>query len=961
LKKRITMAESSSKPTEASSGSMRHPPITLSEDLKCSICLDVFTDPVSTPCGHNFCKSCLNQCWNNIQTYKCPICKANFRKRPELKFNTALRSDVKLFKEKSGLSKPEILCDICDDKKMKALKMCLMCQSSYCDTHLEPHHRVPTLRKHKLIDPWANIEKYVCQKHNKELELFCRDDQTCVCFLCTVTNHRNHNTVAVEEESAERKPHLRKMQTDVQQMIQDRMKRIKDIKHLVKLQNETSEKEKADINELFTYLNCSIERCQSELLEMMEQKTKTAMKQAKVLIAELQQEITELKRRDTELEQLSHTEDHLHLLQIYPSLIRPPHTSSCSEISISDTQMSVETLRKALTELQETLDEKLSKTVLKRMQKHAVDVTLDPDTAYPKLILSDDGKQVTSEDIKHKLPDNPKRFDYCSCVLAKQGFSSDRFYFEVQVKGMAEWDLGVVRESSNRKGKITAIPEAGYWIVVLRKGNQYMASESSPVFLSLRVKPQVVGVFVDYEEGLVSFYDVESRSHIYSFTALSSSSGPLAEELKCSVCLDLFTDPVSTPCGHNFCKRCLNQCWNNSQTYKCPGCRETFGKRPDLKINTALRQVVQLIKDRSGQSKPEVLCDICDDIKMKALKMCLVCQSSYCETHLKPHYRVEKLKRHKLIDPENPGNYICETHGKPLELFCRDDQTCVCLLCGMKDHKNHNTVAVEEESGERKPHLKKMQTDVRQMIEDKMKRMQDIRHLKEVKNESSEKEKAESIELFTFLMRSIERCQFEMLEMMEQKQKAAEKQADELINDLEQEITELKRRDTELEQLSHTEDHLHLLQIYPSLIRPQATSSRTEISISDTQMSVETLRKALIQLQETLDEKLNNTVQKIMQHADSSVSDTESVHKTMQQYEEDLTLNPDTAVPVVSSVQKTMQQYAVDLTLDPDTAHPNLILFDRGKKVAYGDTERELPDNPESSTEEDAATCKYNL
>uniref|UniRef100_A0A673MD47 B30.2/SPRY domain-containing protein n=1 Tax=Sinocyclocheilus rhinocerous TaxID=307959 RepID=A0A673MD47_9TELE len=150
-----------------------------------------------------------------------------------------------------------------------------------------------------------------------------------------------------------------------------------------------------------------------------------------------------------------------------------------------------------------------------------MDVTLDPDTAHPNLILFDHGKQVRYGDIKLELPDNPKRFDYCPCVLAKEGFSSGRFYFEVQVKGMTDWDLGVASEFINRKGIITAIPEAGYWIVVLRNGNNYLAGESSPVPLSLRVKPQVVGVFVDYEEGLVSFYDVESRSHIFSFTSQS--------------------------------------------------------------------------------------------------------------------------------------------------------------------------------------------------------------------------------------------------------------------------------------------------------------------------------------------------------------------------------------------------------------------------------------------------------
>ncbi len=150
-----------------------------------------------------------------------------------------------------------------------------------------------------------------------------------------------------------------------------------------------------------------------------------------------------------------------------------------------------------------------------------MDVTLDPDTAHPDLILSDDGKQVRCGDIRQKLSDKPERFDYCVCVLGKEGFSSGRFYFEVQVKGKTDWDLGVVRESINRKGPITARPRNGYWTVRLRNGNEYKACDDPSVSLSLRVKPQRVGVFVDYEEGLVSFYDVESSSHIYSFTAQS--------------------------------------------------------------------------------------------------------------------------------------------------------------------------------------------------------------------------------------------------------------------------------------------------------------------------------------------------------------------------------------------------------------------------------------------------------
>uniref|UniRef100_A0A8B9HV63 B30.2/SPRY domain-containing protein n=1 Tax=Astyanax mexicanus TaxID=7994 RepID=A0A8B9HV63_ASTMX len=151
----------------------------------------------------------------------------------------------------------------------------------------------------------------------------------------------------------------------------------------------------------------------------------------------------------------------------------------------------------------------------------SVDVTLDPDTASPYLILSEEGKQVRFGDTKQNLPDNPERINPASCVLGKEGFSSGRFYYEVQVNRKTDWDLGVARESINRKGMIKLSPQNGFWTVWLRNGNEYEACAGPGVPLSLREKLQKVGVFVDYEEGLVSFYDVEDRSHIYSFTGQS--------------------------------------------------------------------------------------------------------------------------------------------------------------------------------------------------------------------------------------------------------------------------------------------------------------------------------------------------------------------------------------------------------------------------------------------------------
>ncbi|KAL6491249.1 hypothetical protein MHYP_G00015940 [Metynnis hypsauchen] len=316
---------------------------------------------------------------------------------------------------------------------------------------------------------------------------------------------------------------LVKTQADVEQMIQDRLKKIEEIKHSVKLSKKISEEEKADSVEVFRALLCCIERSQVELLEVMEEKQKAAERQAEEFIKELEQEITELKRRDTELEQLSHTEDHLHLLQVYPYLCSPPHTKNWTEVRIN-THLKAETPRRALTQLQEELSKEMKKVVeieMKRIQQYAVDVTLDPDTANPFLILSDDGKQVTCGDTDQNLPDKPERFSDCACVLGKEGFSSGRFYYEVQVSGKTEWNLGVTTESSNRKGAVTLSPKDGYWTFCLTNETKYEALDSPPFPLSLEQAPQKVGVFVDYEEGLVSFYDVDARSHIYSFTGQS--------------------------------------------------------------------------------------------------------------------------------------------------------------------------------------------------------------------------------------------------------------------------------------------------------------------------------------------------------------------------------------------------------------------------------------------------------
>uniref|UniRef100_A0AAY4A1R4 E3 ubiquitin-protein ligase TRIM39-like n=2 Tax=Denticeps clupeoides TaxID=299321 RepID=A0AAY4A1R4_9TELE len=417
-----------------------------------------------------------------------------------------------------------VQCETCSEK---ATKSCLNCGTTYCETHLKPHMVAKRLKKHKLMDPVENLEDYICKKHERPLQFFCRDDQTCVCQFCTEGDHRGHNTVPVEEEYEEKKSQLKKTQREVQEIIQDREKMHKKFKATHALRETQKNQLKADIEDKFC-----LEKILPRLLEGMEEEQRAAERQAEGLIKDLQQEITEHQRRNSELEKISHTEDHLHLLQIYPTLCSPPHTRNWADVM--GPHLSEEAVRRTASE-NEILFYKKLKTFLETLSKkaqiiaeikqcglHAVDVTLDPDSAHPSLILSADGKQVRHGDKRQNLPDNPERFDECICVLGKEGFSSGRFYYEVEVRGKTEWDLGVARESINRKGKITVSSQNGYWTVSLRNG-KYKACAGPPVLLSLSMKPQKVGVFVDYEEGLVSFYDVENSSHIYSFTGQSLS------------------------------------------------------------------------------------------------------------------------------------------------------------------------------------------------------------------------------------------------------------------------------------------------------------------------------------------------------------------------------------------------------------------------------------------------------
>ncbi|XP_037643664.1 E3 ubiquitin-protein ligase TRIM39-like [Sebastes umbrosus] len=501
------------------------------EQFLCCICLDVFTDPVTIPCGHNFCKNCITQHWNiNSAQCQCPMCKKHFRTRPELPVNTFISEMAAEFRQSAGqkssgdseVAKPgDIPCDICTGTKLKALKSCLTCFASYCGIHLDPHMKANRLKIHSLTDPVENMEARVCTEHKKPLELYCKTDQTCVCSLCTVSEHVTHNIASLKDEYEVKKAELEQEKAEIQQMIQERKLKIQKTKQLKVHSKEDAEREIADGLRVFTILMQTAERDLNELIEMIEERQETTEEKADSFIKELEQEISALMKRTAEVQQLSRTQDHLHLLQSFTSMNTDLCTKKRTEVSVRPPSYEGTVVR-AVAELEEMLSKEkrqlLHEARLKRVQHYAMDVVLERHTANPWLILSDDGKQVRCGQVRRDLPDNAERFSLYATVLAQQSFSSGRFYYEVEVMGKTDWTLGVVKGSVNRKGIIPLSPVSGYWAVGLRNGNEYLTYASPVVSLSLNSGPQKVGVFVSYEDGLVSFYDVDAAVHLYSFT-----------------------------------------------------------------------------------------------------------------------------------------------------------------------------------------------------------------------------------------------------------------------------------------------------------------------------------------------------------------------------------------------------------------------------------------------------------
>ncbi|XP_057711391.1 E3 ubiquitin-protein ligase TRIM39 [Corythoichthys intestinalis] len=382
----------------------------------------------------------------------------------------------------------------------EALFQCGICQDVFCEpVSVSCGH---SFCRGCITSHWDQIAASSCPKCHT---LFAARPELC------------QNSFA-KEMSEHIRARRTQMESEVREMIRDRLGKVAEIKRCLELSKEKAKLELDRSAEIFSALFRSLEKSRAELRETIHRRQAAMEQRAQRLMAELELEINELEGRRTEMESLLPPDDRLRLLR------RSSELSSASE-SCCDSLVSsfpcVAIARRVLAHVEQQLCCFLKTLAIEEhdmMLQYAADVYLDPRTANPWLDLSEDGRRVQDGDVERNLPDLPERFDTVPCVIATKGFTTGRHYWEVEVGDKTSWDLGVALGSINRKGLVILSPQDGYWVVCLRKANEYRACEAQAQLLYVGRRPKVIGLFLDVANGTLSFFDAEAKSHIYSFT-----------------------------------------------------------------------------------------------------------------------------------------------------------------------------------------------------------------------------------------------------------------------------------------------------------------------------------------------------------------------------------------------------------------------------------------------------------
>ncbi|KAG7330577.1 hypothetical protein KOW79_006799 [Hemibagrus wyckioides] len=792
------------------------------DQFSCSICLDLFKYPVTLCCGHSFCMVCINGCWDQEDqqgVYSCPQCRQTFTPRPAVSKNSVLAEVVETLK-KTGLqaTRPaqstagpeDVECDSCTKSKSKAIKSCLVCLASFCETHLQPHYKSPAFKKHKLVEASRRLQEQICSQHDKLLEVYCRTDQQCICMLCTMDEHKGHDTVSAAAARAEKQKQLLELQGKCQQKIQEREQELQELTKAVESHKSSAQTAVQETERIFTELIKSIEKRCSETTALIRAQEKAAVSRAEEIIKKLEQEIAELKRREGEMEKLSHPEDPIQYLQTFQSLVTPPGAADLPTIMVSSFY-TFDDVVKSVSESKETLE----------------------------LCSNEQFEKISSEVKKILILSPQSREEFLQYYSPLRHADTIRVFplhtFEDVIKSVCQMRKELENHCKEETEKMSS------------QGHDTVSAAAARVEKQKQLL-NLQGTFQqkiqEREQELLELTKAVESHKQYAQTAV--------QEIE-----RIFFDLIKS------IKTRLSEV-----THQIRAQEKAAVSRAE-EIIKQLEQEIAELKRRDAEM--EELSHAEDPIHflqhfqpLMTPPVSAVSPTTTISSLLSFKDAVNSLSKSKVELEARSKEQLGKISGEVKKILILSPERREDFL--QYKHKKHKTVSAAAGRAEKQKQLLKVQETFQQKIQEREQELQELTKAVESHKNSAQTAVQETERIFSDLIRSIKTRCSQVTQQIRAQEKAIVSRAEEIIKQLEQEIAELKRRDAEMKELSHAEDPIHFLQRCQPLMTPpvSAVSPTTTISsLLSFKDAVNSLSKSKVELEARSKEQLGKILSEV--------------------------------------------------------------------------------------------------
>ncbi|KAM4794668.1 E3 ubiquitin-protein ligase TRIM39-like [Rhinophrynus dorsalis] len=486
----------------------------LGEELRCSICLSIYTNPVTLRCGHNFCHGCIGTVLDNQEesgVYTCPECRKKFVRHLPKK-NMKLCNMVQCFlsdrlkQEESG-----IFCIYCVDFPVPAVKMCLHCETSLCDIHRSAHKS----EDHLLIEPGTSLWNRKCSIHKEFLKYYCYEDDACVCVSCCLAGEHRGHQVELLNETSQKKEKLRNILKKLNSKRENTGKKVPYLQnHMRKVQLKAASLTE-QVTALFRNFQEHLKALEEQVLSEISRQEKEVSLKVSDLIQQLEKKEDELSRKVCHIKELCDMTDPFTVLQESES----DRAEFYEEVAEAKIKCDLDECLISLT-LHAGIHDTVSSIMSRFPVQEATDTLLDTNTAAADVAVSGDLKTASwlgnnDED----MPETPNRFIETSQVLSTRSFSSGRHYWIVEASESEDWDVGVAYPSMGRKGEDCDIGRNNKsWTLNFSEEGHSAFHDLIKEVLDSESSPQRFGIYLDYEAGQLSFYQLcKPIKHLHTF------------------------------------------------------------------------------------------------------------------------------------------------------------------------------------------------------------------------------------------------------------------------------------------------------------------------------------------------------------------------------------------------------------------------------------------------------------